>query len=765
LQAITKLLRDKKRGISTVIVVMLSLVLIVTIVGNVILWSYQMNQVDWEKMQEKIEIISMQSVNETWTQNPSGFDLVGLTTLASGNLSNLWESDGSNMTFQSYFSGTDNSDFVDVNTSDVDLFPNVGLHSNFSALQEKPDSIYDTLTEFREISSFGDMKYRKNFTINHNYVDGDQSDFPVLIDLYDRDLHDDVQNDGDDIVFLDAFGNNLNHEIEFFDKSYNSTHAHLIAWVKVDLSGDVDVIVSMLYGNSTIGNQQDPPEVWDDNYLGVWHMNSDASDSSLPYYDGVAVGSPSDVVGVIGGAQNFNSGNPDRYDTGTIFHGIGSGDFMMEAWVNRDIDTGQSYQGIISNGNYDPAMYVEVGGSIRWGGYWSGNLMSDSETVNDVWYYYVMKRESSVIYFYKDGVVQDSTYANSRNMANAIFRFGSSSSSFANHMDGIIDEVRFSDVTRTAGWINTNYQNVVNNSAFISSGSEEIDAGDSDYDLDLELQWNNLDHNETYEELCIFCEEMDGENLALDVWSGSNWENLISDLNPGWNNVSISPYLDSSTLTIRFKDSIEFGDLNSDSWNIDAVLLHLWTIEHTSAIEFLDHSNNEEWSQLKWNSDISWTIGSVDVTIQLYNFSSNKYSTSGAGYLTYISNNIPNVKENKTQTITLDSTDYRNETGYWKLKITGITTSDSSFLSSIDWIQIKETSFGALITFQNGGSLTSHVVSLWINNSTSHQRFEIDLFIASGETTSKLFGNIILPAGSYTTKASTERGNLAILSA
>ncbi|MCW3998069.1 MAG: hypothetical protein NWF10_05810 [Candidatus Bathyarchaeota archaeon] len=68
MQAITRLLRNNKRGISTVIIVMLSLVLIVTIVGNVILWSYQMNQVDWEKMQEKIEIISVQSVNETWTK-------------------------------------------------------------------------------------------------------------------------------------------------------------------------------------------------------------------------------------------------------------------------------------------------------------------------------------------------------------------------------------------------------------------------------------------------------------------------------------------------------------------------------------------------------------------------------------------------------------------------------------------------------------------------------------------------------------------------
>jgi hypothetical protein len=52
LQAITKHLKREKRGISTVIVVMLSLVLIVIIVGNVVLWSYQMNQLDLDRMQE-----------------------------------------------------------------------------------------------------------------------------------------------------------------------------------------------------------------------------------------------------------------------------------------------------------------------------------------------------------------------------------------------------------------------------------------------------------------------------------------------------------------------------------------------------------------------------------------------------------------------------------------------------------------------------------------------------------------------------------------
>ena len=56
LQAITRRLKRGKRGISTVIAVMLSLVLLVIIVGNVVLWSYQMNQLDIDRMQETITI-------------------------------------------------------------------------------------------------------------------------------------------------------------------------------------------------------------------------------------------------------------------------------------------------------------------------------------------------------------------------------------------------------------------------------------------------------------------------------------------------------------------------------------------------------------------------------------------------------------------------------------------------------------------------------------------------------------------------------------
>jgi hypothetical protein len=68
LQAITKRLKPfkrEKRGVSTVIVVMLSLVLIVLIVGNVVLWSYQMNQLDLERMHETITLTEVKQAEPT----------------------------------------------------------------------------------------------------------------------------------------------------------------------------------------------------------------------------------------------------------------------------------------------------------------------------------------------------------------------------------------------------------------------------------------------------------------------------------------------------------------------------------------------------------------------------------------------------------------------------------------------------------------------------------------------------------------------------
>lgn len=61
---------------SNVIVIVLSLVILVIITSNVILWSYQMNQLDWERMQEDIGISDVALVNSSvWFAAQSEYTL------------------------------------------------------------------------------------------------------------------------------------------------------------------------------------------------------------------------------------------------------------------------------------------------------------------------------------------------------------------------------------------------------------------------------------------------------------------------------------------------------------------------------------------------------------------------------------------------------------------------------------------------------------------------------------------------------------------
>ncbi|MDH5636742.1 MAG: hypothetical protein OEY47_08795 [Candidatus Bathyarchaeota archaeon] len=96
-------------------------------------------------------------------------------------------------------------------------------------------------------------------------------------------------------------------------------------------------------------------------------------------------------------------------------------------------------------------------------------------------------------------------------------------------------------------------------------------------------------------------------------------------------------------------------------------------------------------------------------------------------------------------------------------------------MNQLDWEKMKEDIIitnvergteinGTRFTFKNEGALTSHLVSLWIINSTNHQRYDINVFVNSAETTTYLRADISLPDDQYTVKVVTERGNIAVCS-
>ncbi|MDH5460859.1 MAG: hypothetical protein OEZ29_03020 [Candidatus Bathyarchaeota archaeon] len=92
-------IKQDKRGISNVIVFVLGLVIVVVIVSNVFLWNYEMNQLDWERMREDIEILDVAPLSSSsWFVAESEYN-VNEGGLIGGNYTDTQEVDGSHETF------------------------------------------------------------------------------------------------------------------------------------------------------------------------------------------------------------------------------------------------------------------------------------------------------------------------------------------------------------------------------------------------------------------------------------------------------------------------------------------------------------------------------------------------------------------------------------------------------------------------------------------------------------------------------------------
>jgi len=96
---------------------------------------------------------------------------------------------------------------------------------------------------------------------------------------------------------------------------------------------------------------------------------------------------------------------------------------------------------------------------------------------------------------------------------------------------------------------------------------------ETNYELDIEVQFTDVDVNKNYEKICIYVGSTTSEPLDVFIWDEGTWEVLASDLTKNqWKNMTQT--ITQSTVTLRFLDSIETNDPIEDSWEIDSVLLY-----------------------------------------------------------------------------------------------------------------------------------------------------------------------------------------------
>ena len=326
---------------------------------------------------------------------------------------------------------------------------------------------------------YSSWQLRKAITIDATKVSsGPHTNFPVLVNLSsDASLASRAQSDGDDILFTSSDGaTKLSHEIE----KYGSSTGELIAWVKVpSLPSTSNTVLYMYYGNDAVASQQDATNVWDSNYKGVWHLKESGDHIGNDYLDsttnanhgiggsGTASAVPTQIAGKIGNANDFD-GTDDYINFGSgASLDISGSVITLSMWVNADA-IGTQWHTI----DRYPCYFIDILANAKY--YFSTN---DNPTVTGAtsvtagtWRHVVGVKTTTQLLLYlggtQDGVTASALALNDTCTGTILGKFSGGGYQF----NGKFDEVRISNIDRSAGWILTEYNNQGTPTTFYAVG-------------------------------------------------------------------------------------------------------------------------------------------------------------------------------------------------------------------------------------------------------------------------------------------------------
>lgn len=322
-------------------------------------------------------------------------------------------------------------------------------------------------------------KYRFKYEIpNANLPSGGSlTDFPLHIDLSDAPagFWSHVKSDGSDIRVVDSDGETQLTGCHLESWDYNNHKGHL--WVKkaVPQKGASNTDwVYVYYGNAGASADWDKEGTYDSGYVGVWHLD----ESSGHYLD--ATGNNNDstteqvtsrtATGKINGCPDF-----DGVDDRVIFPDIATLDGVakvtFEAWFKPD--TLGDWEAIITKvasgtarsvlqlsgsgyGGNNDLMAILANGANTYG-YTNENLISTG-----AWHHVVLvfdgtqSGNSNRLKVFVNGSQRTLTFSGTIPSTTANtpeLVIGIDTPSPAYFFDGLIDEVRVSNVARSAAWI------------------------------------------------------------------------------------------------------------------------------------------------------------------------------------------------------------------------------------------------------------------------------------------------------------------------
>ena len=345
-------------------------------------------------------------------------------------------------------------------------------------------------------SSYGELytaAFSKKVDVVFDGYSGTSSlaDFPVLVRLSENipgfSYADFKKTGGGDLRFASSSGKLLPHEIDTWNPNGVST-----VWVKVPtLTASTAIVACYGCANPPAVN---PKDVWSNGYVGVWHLGesaipmkessgesvdfNEAKGSNLGYAQAGVVGGSVDFNGLNGGTGGLRAPDCDSLD------GFTACTFEMWTWQKRHDAAKQrfllakrvSYNSDISYNIYDSFDKDYTTNKVACG------IASDqgTGTSSDVWASLPASATpelgswNMVAHVYDSAAGRVMAYLNGMNKTNARFakgvvRAGAGKLVLGNQalasdyaFPGKIDEVRISNVARSADWIKATHDTVMN---------------------------------------------------------------------------------------------------------------------------------------------------------------------------------------------------------------------------------------------------------------------------------------------------------------
>ena len=354
--------------------------------------------------------------------------------------------------------------------------------------------------------------YRMNLTLDNSGQSEYLENFPVLINLSSSNFdYSHAKSDGTDLRFIDGDGIT---ELKYHIEDWNGS-SYSYVWVNcTNITASATDYIWMYYGNTGASDVQDEEGTYDSNFVMVQHMDdtttSTITDSTSYDNDGTKQGAnePIENNSIIYKGQDFD-GSDDYINCDSDNSLDITDNITIEAWINPD-DFGTSGYDCIYSRYKDATNRFAVRSSSSIGGNDKFQLLLEnndvlSSIVSDAlisdgnWNYIAVTIESQLASMYLNGLFDKSDSLTTDIYSGGTNYIGSQSPNVW-MFEGTIDEVRISNIARSASWIKAQYLSM--NNTFVTYNSEQIrvpdEAVDADSNIDAVANIGVANHNYTY---------------------------------------------------------------------------------------------------------------------------------------------------------------------------------------------------------------------------------------------------------------------------